>query len=373
MADMRNVFALAIAAVAVAAALSTPPPAHAQTADRFSFPSHIRGIVRAGGRDWTIGNPEMIASNNVVGVLPSRDFSHLLILRESRALTPATTSRTLDPNAPGELSASWWNVRTRRGREIWRHAMKPGETGSLWLGNWFAKTNAVPIMYIAGDDWYTLILRPYTGEAIEALLPPTAYPLPQPSPTVGYAALVRADGSCEKEIHFVSINGVVGDAIALPAQLYFDGWTTDGTAIRGRQYIYNADDTRTEKWFAVDPARRTVTPIPTPKLNADGYAETPPEPNPADALPLRLAWDYATKIVRVEAFPKPKADAETPKTEGGAKDAPTVPSSSVIVARDAQPGFILPDGSALVFWRDGAMYITPIVSAPVATTKPAPP
>lgn len=299
----------------------------------------------------------MIAAPGVTDALLSRDFKHLLIVRQTRVLTPATTPTKQDANAPGELSVTWWNIRTRRERELWRCDLKPGESGHLWLGDWFATSNTVALRFWKGTDLRILLLKPALGEAKEVPLPPTADASPRPSPTQNYAALVDPAGSCEKEIHFFDANGKIGDAIALPGTVWFQGWSDDGTAFLGSARIKEGEDKYRDQWYAVNPARRTVTPIPTPPLDANGYRISEARPDPADALPLCLTEDFAG-IVRVEALPLAK-DAERP---------------SVQLSRDARAAFLLPDGSMAFFWRDGALYAAPIVSTvspPVATDKPA--
>ncbi|MBC8141813.1 MAG: hypothetical protein H7Y38_10285, partial [Armatimonadetes bacterium] len=248
---MRNLFPLA---ATVAATLLFPPcAAFAQTAHNFRLPVYTRGSLTAGGRVWTVGSPEMIAASNVVGVSPSRDYKHLLIVRQTRTLTPATTSRKPDDNAPGELSVSWWNVKTRRSRELWRCDLKPGEFGDLWLGDWFAESNTVALRFIKGKEYRLLLLKPAIGEAKEVVLPPTDYSGPRSSPTQNYAALVDPAGSCEKEIHFFDATGKIGDAIALPGTVYFQGWSDDGAAFLGSHTTENADGTTRNQWYAVNP------------------------------------------------------------------------------------------------------------------------
>lgn len=206
--------------------------AHAQRSYTFPSAPPIRGSLVADGRVWTVGTPRMVAEN-VTSVLPSPDFKHLLIAGRSRVLTPSTTVAKEDQNAPGEISLTWWNVRTRRSRQVWRRPIAPGENVGLWASRWLGKTGSAVIRITDGSGVHVWYINPARAQAKEIIIPPKTYDFPNPSPTQPYAALTGPDGACEGEMQFLDRNGEIGQPIPLPSNIFFTRWSEDGTELRG--------------------------------------------------------------------------------------------------------------------------------------------
>lgn len=335
---------LVVAAITVASLLSVPAARAQRSYTLYRNVPTIRGTLVAGGRTWTVGNPEMVLPAGVTHVLPSPDFKHLLIARETRALTPQTTTESTDKNAPGELTLTWWNVRTHRAREVWRRPIAPNESVWLWMNSWFGKTGSAILRFTEGTAVHILFVNPVLGQVKDTVLPPKSNGFLNTSPTQPFAALASADGSCRGEMQFIDRNGILGEPIPLPSNIFFTRWSEDGVQLRGVGSASGPDGKRIEQWYAVDPAKRTVTAIPPPPKAADGQDDYDNFNDPAEALPLRLMRDKSTSSLYIESFPSGK--------------------SRVLLSLDGDPLFLLPDGSGAFFRRDGALYFAPFVSIP---------
>ncbi len=234
----------AILAVAVLFPMST---AHAQRSYTFPPAPPIRGSLVAGGRVWTVSNPEMVVASGVRSVLPSPDFKHLLIVRQTHTLTGNAMAEKEDKNAPGEITLTWWNVRTRRSREVWRRPVAPGERVGLFTGGWLGKTGVAVFRVADGSDPDLLYVNPTTGQVRNVSLPPRYYDFPHPSPLQPYVGLVGPDGACEGDTRFVDRNGNLGEPIPLPSNIFFSRWSEDGTQFHGVGSAPGPDGKRVEQ------------------------------------------------------------------------------------------------------------------------------
>lgn len=336
-----------VSALTITAAFSSASPAHAQRSyTLYRGAPTIRGSLVSGARTWTVGNPEMVLGPGVTHVLPSPDFKHLLIARETRPLTPRTTTQSADKSAPGEITLTWWNVRTRRTREVWRYPISPEQSVGLWMNGWLGKTGSAMFRFVDGKDARVLFVNPVMGQVKETILPSQSYGFLNVSPTQPFAALAGPEGACKGEVRFIGRDGTIGEPIPLPipSKLFFTRWSEDGTWLRGVGNAPGPDGKQVEQWYAVDPAKRTVTAIPPPPKAANGEDEYDNFGDPAEGLPIRLAPDKETRSLYIETLPQSK--------------------SRVLLSADGDPVFLLPDGSGAFFRRDGALYFAPIVSAP---------
>lgn len=342
-------------------------------------------MVLAGASAFLLGDAQMIAGSAIAGIAPSPAGRYVLVLR--RQLPPLLSQAAfLDGPKPddGEISLILWNARTRRADILWKRAAGAGAiTDVRWLpGTDRAIAVSETITPSSGGkpdvrralvliDASRASLRPLTALGVGEML--------NLSPAQPLAVLIQGyekDGG-DETFRLVRAGGTVSARIALPPsravppagyKTQFSSadvfWSEDGAApyvaattwfvtepsVRPRKQV------RVDRWFALNPRTAALSPLAEKPegLAKSGASKVAPAANP----PLRLAQTTvaAKKGDNTETLRPLWLEATGETSDPKDDEAPRA-----LVAAHGQGGFVLADGSAVLYVSGGALYAVPLL------------
>jgi hypothetical protein len=213
----------------------------------------MNGVVKTERDAYLLLAPEFVAGPKITEVRPSLNHDFLLVVRESRPVTPPLAP--LKP--PSEVSLILWDMRTRKSTVVWRTAATP-EHNVFVDPKWIPGTSDIALVTVMMFDkdgangevtGQSRILR---VDARTAAIKTLATAAQDEAVVVGWSQPVVALSSEGKGVRLLRLDSGIGRTFPVPPKVFLSSWYEEGKSLTGMRLEKQADGKYQRTYYLLD-------------------------------------------------------------------------------------------------------------------------